>query len=396
MENSVFFVLTRHGRTAGNEKNIYRGLSNAGFAQLDENGRQDARDAAIYMKGLGMEFPVIVVDDLERTQETARIIAEVLGIKEIITDKRLRPVDVGEFTGKSKALHPLTEYMDHPSKRIPGGDTLNQFNKRQASVFGDIVEAIAKLRKDTGRPVMFLVVGHGSNASFLYHNVNKGGKEIGYEGMTEPGGIMTFTKAGIEPIFKKKKEKKQTKNGLVQIEPASGVQRWALAFVGGKDTDDDPKSCFNCPFMYANQKTCQIHGPNIIIDRVEKDGETYTPVCIYQRGGTPLKVADDKVVYNVNVLGEKAADQTGLEWAKSPTGTNCGGYKQGAPCEHFIVTDGKGVDGLCKLMSVEQDETSDAMSEHKGQSVDWDDCCDGHEGENMPWREAQKILKKED
>ena len=177
---------------------------------------------------------------------------------------------------------------------------------------------------------------------------------------------------------------------LVQIE--SGVQRWALAFVGGKDTGDQPKSCFNCPFLYIHQKRCQIHGPDIVIDRVTKGGQVYTPVCCYQRGGTPLAVGDNEVVYNVNTLGDKAADQTGLEWAKSSTGTNCGGFKDGAPCEHFIVTDGKGIDGDCALMSEKQDATSDAMSEHKGRSVDWDDCCDGHEGENISWREAQKLL----
>jgi hypothetical protein len=179
---------------------------------------------------------------------------------------------------------------------------------------------------------------------------------------------------------------------LIQIESAHGVQRWALAFVGGKDTGDQPKSCFNCPFLYINQKRCQIHGPDIVIDRVVKNGESYTPVCCYQRGGTPLAVGDDQVVYNVTTLGDKAADQTGLEWARSSTGTNCGGFKQGAPCKHFVVTDGKGVDGDCALMSKEQDEVSNAMSEHKGRSVDWDDCCDGHEGENISWREAQKLL----
>jgi len=181
---------------------------------------------------------------------------------------------------------------------------------------------------------------------------------------------------------------------LVQIEPASGVQRWALAFVGGKDTGNQPKSCFVCPFLYINQKRCQIHGPDIVMDRVVKDGEVYTPVCCYQRGGTPLAVGDDQVVYNATTLGEKAADQTGLEWAKSPTGTNCGGFKQGAPCEHFAVTDGKGEDGVCTLMSEDQDETSDAMSEHKGREVDHDDCCDGHEGEHIEWREAQKLIPR--
>lgn len=179
---------------------------------------------------------------------------------------------------------------------------------------------------------------------------------------------------------------------LVQIEMSIGVQRWALGFVGGKDTGNQPKSCFVCPFLYINQKRCQIHGPDIIIERVQKDGEWYTPVCLYQRGGTPLAVGDDEIVYNATVLGEKAADQTGLEWAKTSTGTNCGGYKDGADCKHFVVTDGKGEDGECALMSKDQDEYSNAMSEHKGASVDWDDCCDGHEGESIPWREAQKLL----
>jgi hypothetical protein len=181
---------------------------------------------------------------------------------------------------------------------------------------------------------------------------------------------------------------------LVQIEPEPGVQRWALAFVGGKDTGNAPKSCFVCPFLYINQKRCQIHGPDIIIDRVTKmvDGKAkiYTPICCYQRGGTPLAVGDDRVVYNVNVLGEKAADQTGLEWAESPTGTNCGGFDQGADCKHFDVTEGN--DGICTLMSKDQDAASDAMSEHKGREVDWDDCCDGHEGKNISWREAQKLM----
>lgn len=181
------------------------------------------------------------------------------------------------------------------------------------------------------------------------------------------------------------------KKASVQVE--KGVQRWALAFVGGKDTGNVPKSCFVCPFLYINQHRCQIHGPDIVIDRVQKDGEWYTPVCCYQRGGTPLAIADDEVVYNVNVLGDKAADQTGLEWSKTPTGTNCGGFKQGAPCEHFAVTDKKGEDGICKLMSESQDKSSDAMSEHKKNEVDWDDCCDGHEGEHIKWREAQNILK---
>src|SRR4029077_4579560 len=124
------------------------------------------------------------------------------------------------------------------------------------------------------------------------------------------------------------------------IEPERGVERWALAWVGGKETGNEPKSCFNCPFLYVNQKRCQIHGPDIVIDRVFKENEQYTPVCVYQTGGTPRAVEDSQVVYNATILGAKKAELTGLEWAKGP-GTNCGGFANGAPCKHFIATDGK-------------------------------------------------------
>jgi len=172
----------------------------------------------------------------------------------------------------------------------------------------------------------------------------------------------------------------QSGKNLVQIEPKMGVERWALAFVGGKDTGNEPKSCFNCPFMYVNQKRCQIHGADIVIDIVTKSGQQYTPVCVYQTGGTPRAIEDNQVIYNATILGAKKAELTGLEWAKG-TGTNCGGYAGGAECEYFVVTDGKGVDGICKLM------------DSKDRAVDWDDCCDGHDGDHISWQEAQELLR---
>jgi len=223
------FTLIRHGRTAGNENNIYRSLSNAEFAQLDADGRNDVREAAIFIQGTGLKFPIIITDDLDRTGESAQIAADVLGIKEIVRDKRLRPIDVGDFTGKPKDKHPLTEYMNDPKKKIPGGESLEEFNKRQVSVFQDIAETVVRIKK----PV--LVVGHGSNASYLYHNVNRGGKEIGYEGLTNPGGVMVFTRDGIIPIFKKRPDSKQLyKDGTN---------------VSGFVTDEEnrpPRECWNC------------------------------------------------------------------------------------------------------------------------------------------------------
>ena len=116
-----------------------------------------------------------------------------------------------------------------------------------------------------------------------------------------------------------------------------------------------------------------------------------------------MAVEDDKVIYNATIQGPAKAELSALEWAKGP-GTNCGGFAGGAPCEHFVVTDGKGINGVCGLMTAtgklsEFYPQLAKMQEEKGhkdpdtRDVDWDDCCDGHEGEHITWQEAQELLK---
>jgi len=111
--------------------------------------------------------------------ESAQIIAKILGIPEVISDKRLRPLDVGDFTGKSKQKYPVEEYLNDKTKEIPGGESVGAFDRRQAKVFDDILQAIIQIGKQ------ILVVGHGSNVSYL-HNVVQKGKKVGYEGLVNP------------------------------------------------------------------------------------------------------------------------------------------------------------------------------------------------------------------
>jgi len=149
------------------------------------------------------------------------------------------------------------------------------------------------------------------------------------------------------------------------------LDRWAILFVGGKDTHGEPKSCFNCPHLFSKQEACEYMGPKIIIREVRKSGQLYTPVCGYQIGGRPTKTDDPKY------LGGKDPEELGLEWAKGK-GTNCYGHAGGAPCEHFEST--KGEDGLCEVMKEDDNE------------VDSADCCAAHLGPSISWQEAQKLL----
>jgi hypothetical protein len=151
----------------------------------------------------------------------------------------------------------------------------------------------------------------------------------------------------------------------------TGLERWAILFVGGKDTGGKPKSCFVCPHLLEKQKTCEYMSAGIRIERVFKDGKKYTPVCGYQIGGTPTKTDSPKY------LG-KDPEELGLEWAEGE-GTNCYGHAGGAPCKHFAPI--KGEDGTCRVMK---------KSDNK---VDSDDCCAAHKGPSIATEEAQRLLK---
>ena len=251
-QSSILFALGRHGRTAGNEENVYRGWSNESFAQLDIDGRNDARKEGIFLKNTGLKFSIILTDDLDRTGETAEIVATILGIKpeNIIRDKRLRPLNMGEWTGKKKDEHPLGEFMKDKSKKIPGGESLNMLNKRQSSVFGDVMEMIAKTH------ALPLVIGHGTNAGYLHSHFNQKDKaEVGYEGLTHPGGVSVFTKDGVTPVFKKREGSPQ----LYQ----DGTE------VSGFVTDEQnrpPRECWNCRWARQFPAGLECANPLVQID----------------------------------------------------------------------------------------------------------------------------------
>ena len=111
--------LKRYTPTSGNSYFVMRhgeALSNTtGFLNDDdsqENGLTDAgkkkvRQQAAEIKQKGISK--IVVSPLLRTQETAKIIAEELGLSEesVLTDERLREIEFGIFNGK-----PVKEYHD--------------------------------------------------------------------------------------------------------------------------------------------------------------------------------------------------------------------------------------------------------------------------------------------
>src|ERR1700688_4280756 len=110
MINSLFF-LCRHGATSANSKGTYRSWSNGPDAQLSGTGRDGIRESALWIQSADLSFPLIISDDLDRSQETKKILKDILQIPVEQTDPRLRPVNVGDFTGKSKLDYPIEPYI---------------------------------------------------------------------------------------------------------------------------------------------------------------------------------------------------------------------------------------------------------------------------------------------
>ena len=136
---SVYLI--RHGQTAWNKGEIFRGRADV---PLDEIGFREAELAGEYCKG--MNIHAIYSSPLSRARETARRIAQVFNLKvqplEGITD-----MCFGKWEGR-----PLKEiqirdgeiyrqWVEQPHLvRIPDGETLDEVRVRAMAALGDVTQ----------------------------------------------------------------------------------------------------------------------------------------------------------------------------------------------------------------------------------------------------------------
>ena len=195
--NTLFFHV-RHGRAEANAEKIYRSWSNDRKAQLSDDGRRDAEEAGEFLIYTGVPVELIIADSLDRTQETSEILASVLDVENLQFVRALHPLNMGDYTLESKEEHPVDAFIEHPERQIPGGESVDDFNARMMMVFPKIIALTETL--PGGRIV---VVGHGSTVSFLHNQMFNGGQpRIGYEGLVDPGGVISVTEDGLLPLTK--------------------------------------------------------------------------------------------------------------------------------------------------------------------------------------------------
>lgn len=101
-------IFVRHGQSEANLAGVYAG-QRADVA-LTPHGRDQAKAAGKLLKREAID--TIFASDLDRAQTTAEIIAHEVGypIGKIITDARIREINVGELTGKPD--HGFTSFLE--------------------------------------------------------------------------------------------------------------------------------------------------------------------------------------------------------------------------------------------------------------------------------------------
>ena len=160
--NKIF--LMRHGQDEDNLAGILNGRRDSPLTEL---GRQQAKIAAEKLKG--NKIDIIYTSPLKRAYETARIVAGVLGVDEVILDQHLIERDFGILTGK-----PFADIKKYSKKNlgtyfleVEGAETFSDLLERGKKALAEIQER----HKDKN----ILIVCHGDIGKMIraaYHNLD--------------------------------------------------------------------------------------------------------------------------------------------------------------------------------------------------------------------------------
>ena len=128
--------LIRHGETAWNAERRFQGQSDV---PLSDRGREQADELAELLAG--RRIGAVYSSDLSRALETARPLAERLGL-EVVVDTRLRERHFGWAEGRTddevEGRYP-SAWWANPDGRIPGGESRRDVWSRVAGFLDELL-----------------------------------------------------------------------------------------------------------------------------------------------------------------------------------------------------------------------------------------------------------------
>jgi 2,3-bisphosphoglycerate-dependent phosphoglycerate mutase len=160
-------VLTRHGESEWNLKNLFTGWKDPG---LTDKGVEEAKRAGRQLKALGLAFDIAYTSALSRAQRTLSLILDEIGQPnlETIRDWRLNERDYGDLSGLNKAetaakygdeqVHIWRRSYDVPP---PGGESLKDTVARVLPYY------VSEILPRVMRGERVLVAAHGNSLRAL-------------------------------------------------------------------------------------------------------------------------------------------------------------------------------------------------------------------------------------
>lgn len=160
-------LLVRHGQSEWNEKNLFTGWEDPG---LTKKGEDEAQNAGLLIKELGINFDHLFTSALIRAQLTGSIILNEIGQNEIPTTKNqalnerfygdlqgLNKDECREKWGEEKVQMWRRSYEMGP----PGGETLKETGERVIPYFKEEINPLILKGKN------ILIAAHGNSLRSL-------------------------------------------------------------------------------------------------------------------------------------------------------------------------------------------------------------------------------------
>ena len=148
-------LLLRHGQSTWNAESRWQGWADA---PLSDEGLTQARAMGQRLAAADDRFVRVVSSDLARSVDSARAVADALGLGEVGVEPDLRERDVGDWTGRNTEeidiVWPgaIAAWRAGRLDRPPGGEHEPAFRAR-------VVRAVERLAAEPDGPV--LVITHG-------------------------------------------------------------------------------------------------------------------------------------------------------------------------------------------------------------------------------------------
>ncbi len=158
----LYFI--RHGESEFNKANRWAGSSDT---PLTKKGHKQAQKTARTAKEQGLSFDLIVSSPLERAHETAKHVANVVGIphEQIIIHDQFIERNFGKLEGRKDLVAKTKYYLDESAiDDYDGVESLADLQKRVEQT----LEYLHSLPHET-----ILVVGHGGTGRALRRAIQK-------------------------------------------------------------------------------------------------------------------------------------------------------------------------------------------------------------------------------